>query len=370
MATAPSTSPPRRRRRIRTRRPGTRIVGLKVTDSRGASSITTKAITAQGTNLALNRPVERFVDLWGGVRSGKGRRREWRHTLVEPVQRSAMAHGGPGSDVLDQRRQAVVANRIRQGLPHRGLVRRRGVDHDLTAPRRVTAVSTTSPACRELDDMCACSARRAALVTVIRFGSSRSTAQCRRTHHQSRRSQRLDLLPPGKWDRSLRSAAAPRDAEDGPLPASALSWSLVLQHCPSTCHTHAVQSWQGVSDGSFTAPDHDYPTYLELTLTATDSARSHRPIGRAARSKDRPARLSDIALGPSDHRERGDRYDPVLPDSHFGIEQLDQRAVAADVRNRDLRLRLMVRRGRADAQHRGQCGTRRIPRPSWELRRW
>jgi uncharacterized repeat protein (TIGR01451 family) len=61
------------------------------------------------------------------------------------------------------------------------------------------------------------------------------------------------------------------DAEDGNLPASALSWTLVLQHCPSTCHTHSIQSWNGVASGSFVTPDHEYPSYLELTLTATDS---------------------------------------------------------------------------------------------------
>jgi hypothetical protein len=63
------------------------------------------------------------------------------------------------------------------------------------------------------------------------------------------------------------------DAEDGSLPASALSWALVLQHCPSTCHAHVVQTFAGAS-GSFTAPDHEYPSYLELRLTATDSAGS------------------------------------------------------------------------------------------------
>jgi hypothetical protein len=32
-----------------------------------------------------------------------------------------------------------------------------------------------------------------------------------------------------------------------------------------------VQDFDGVASGSFTAPDHEYPSYLELTLTATDS---------------------------------------------------------------------------------------------------
>jgi PKD repeat protein len=61
------------------------------------------------------------------------------------------------------------------------------------------------------------------------------------------------------------------DAQDGALPASALSWDLLLQHCPSNCHTHVVQSFAGVAGGSFVAPDHEAPVYLELRLTATDS---------------------------------------------------------------------------------------------------
>jgi len=63
------------------------------------------------------------------------------------------------------------------------------------------------------------------------------------------------------------------DTQDGTLPASALAWSVVLHHCstPTDCHTHAVQSFSGVASGSFSAPDHAYPCWLELQLTATDS---------------------------------------------------------------------------------------------------
>jgi glucose/arabinose dehydrogenase len=62
------------------------------------------------------------------------------------------------------------------------------------------------------------------------------------------------------------------DPEQGALPASALSWTLVIQHCPAGgCHTHTVQTWPGVASGSFVAPDHEYPSYLTLRLTATDS---------------------------------------------------------------------------------------------------
>jgi PKD repeat protein len=63
------------------------------------------------------------------------------------------------------------------------------------------------------------------------------------------------------------------DPQQGTLPASALAWHLRLQHCSdvNTCHTHFLQDWTGVASGSFTAPDHDYPSYLELELVATDA---------------------------------------------------------------------------------------------------
>jgi glucose/arabinose dehydrogenase len=66
-------------------------------------------------------------------------------------------------------------------------------------------------------------------------------------------------------------AGSATDAQQGTLPASGLSWELIQQHCPSNCHTHLVQTWPGVASGSFAAPDHEYPSYLELRLTATDA---------------------------------------------------------------------------------------------------
>jgi len=61
------------------------------------------------------------------------------------------------------------------------------------------------------------------------------------------------------------------DPQQGGLGAAALQWELVVQHCPSNCHTHQIQTWSGVATGSFTTPDHEYPSYLELRLTATDA---------------------------------------------------------------------------------------------------
>ncbi|HYN97975.1 MAG TPA: discoidin domain-containing protein [Pilimelia sp.] len=63
------------------------------------------------------------------------------------------------------------------------------------------------------------------------------------------------------------------DDQQGTLPAGGLHWRLVQQHCHTldNCHAHTVQDWSGVASGAFVAPDHEYPSYLELVLTATDA---------------------------------------------------------------------------------------------------
>jgi PKD repeat protein len=71
-------------------------------------------------------------------------------------------------------------------------------------------------------------------------------------------------------------AGSATDQQDGVLPETALDWELILHHCPSNCHQHPIQSWSDTDGGNaadhFFAPDHEYPSHLELKLTATDSA--------------------------------------------------------------------------------------------------
>jgi glucose/arabinose dehydrogenase/PKD repeat protein len=64
------------------------------------------------------------------------------------------------------------------------------------------------------------------------------------------------------------------DPQQGALPGSALRWRLLLHHCYSAdnCHVHTYQEWNGVASASFTAPDHEYPSHLELVLSATDAS--------------------------------------------------------------------------------------------------
>lgn len=60
------------------------------------------------------------------------------------------------------------------------------------------------------------------------------------------------------------------DGEDGALTGDALKWQIIMHHCPSDCHTHAITGQDGES-GEFVAPDHEYPSWIELRLTVTDS---------------------------------------------------------------------------------------------------
>jgi PKD repeat protein len=61
------------------------------------------------------------------------------------------------------------------------------------------------------------------------------------------------------------------DGQDGSLPPAALAWTVILRHCTTGCHDHIVQTLSGVASGSFSAPNHDYPSSLIIQLQATDS---------------------------------------------------------------------------------------------------
>ena len=70
---------------------------------------------------------------------------------------------------------------------------------------------------------------------------------------------------------ALPFAGTATDAQDGTLPASAYSWELLMHHCPAGCHTHPIEVVTNTTTGAFVAPDHEYPSHLELRLTVTDS---------------------------------------------------------------------------------------------------
>ena len=63
------------------------------------------------------------------------------------------------------------------------------------------------------------------------------------------------------------------DPQDGALGAASMSWTLIMRHCETEndCHSHTIQTYPGIAKGEFFAPDHDFPSHLELRLTVTDS---------------------------------------------------------------------------------------------------
>ncbi|HVQ58803.1 MAG TPA: LamG-like jellyroll fold domain-containing protein [Solirubrobacterales bacterium] len=64
------------------------------------------------------------------------------------------------------------------------------------------------------------------------------------------------------------------DPQEGTLAAAKMSWTLIMRHCETLddCHSHTIKSFPGVSEEKFIAPDHEFPSHLELRLTVTDSS--------------------------------------------------------------------------------------------------
>ena len=74
-------------------------------------------------------------------------------------------------------------------------------------------------------------------------------------------------------DQVLDLSGTATDAEDGAVAASTYTWQVNLHHCSSAtdCHVHPLQTISGQPSTSIVAPNHEYPAYLMLTLTVTDS---------------------------------------------------------------------------------------------------
>ena len=90
------------------------------------------------------------------------------------------------------------------------------------------------------------------------------------------------------------------DGHGNPLPPSALTWSVLLHHCvgePGRLPHPFPANFDGVASGSFNAPDHEYPSYLEISTHRDRSSKwptDHDE--RAARPTDRDV---DVHSTPS-----------------------------------------------------------------------
>ncbi len=106
--------------------------------------------------------------------------------------------------------------------------------------------------------------------------------------------------PDLKWkvDDRIEFSGTATDFQGTPIPPSGLTWDINLRHCDrisGSCHTHPLQSFSGVAGGSFDAPDHEFPSHLEIELTATDS---HGLRGTASRRLDPKTVQLTLASNP------------------------------------------------------------------------
>ena len=155
------------------------------------------------------------------------------------------------------------------------------------------------------------------------------------------------------------------DWQGGALPASGLSWKLLLQHCGAggqDCHTHTVQTWTGAASGTFVAPDHEYPSYLELELTATDASGLTDTRHATARPADRRPHVRDGARRPRAVGRLVHGCGAVHADRHPGLHAGAQRTGAADARRPDLRVHRLVGRRRPDPRDHRAGERRHLPR--------
>ena len=113
-----------------------------------------------------------------------------------------------------------------------------------------------------------------AVLTVTDSKGAFSMAQVPITAGNSKPTAFIDAPGAGlqwKVGQSIPFSGHATDPNEGSLPPSAFLWEVILHHCPSNCHTHPIQSFPGVTTASFSAPDHDYPSHLEIKLTVTDA---------------------------------------------------------------------------------------------------
>ncbi|TFV73956.1 hypothetical protein E4P40_19910, partial [Blastococcus sp. CT_GayMR20] len=96
---------------------------------------------------------------------------------------------------------------------------------------------------------------------------------------------------------TLAFSGSASDPQDGALPASALTWEAILQHCPSACHAHPLQTFTGVASGSFPAVDHEFPAYIDLKLTATDSTGATASVTRRLDPRTVPITVNSAPQG-------------------------------------------------------------------------
>jgi len=115
------------------------------------------------------------------------------------------------------------------------------------------------------------------------------------------------------------------DAEDGTVAPGGLQWTVQIRHCPGGegCHTHFLTGLDGVAGGSVVGPDHEYPSYLRITLTATDSSGLRDTVTRDVYPSTRDVTLDSkprgIPLTLGEEAGNSRRTQTVIAGSHLTL---------------------------------------------------
>lgn len=107
-------------------------------------------------------------------------------------------------------------------------------------------------------------------------------------------------LPSQKWsvgdtiDLNAKAFDANNVEINNPLP---YYWVTRMAHCPDpahpeACHVHPLQTFSGIRHAEFTAPQHEYPSYIEIVLRVSDK----RGLSGVASLNLQPSTV-DVALG-------------------------------------------------------------------------
>ncbi len=119
-------------------------------------------------------------------------------------------------------------------------------------------------------------ANRTASVRVVDQGHS-SVAQL--TVYPGDTPPQLEIEEPNDGSRwgvgqAIHFSGNATEGDGEPLPTARLYWRSRLYHCPGgpeSCHAHPLQVFPALESGTLIAPDHDLPSHIELSLSATDA---------------------------------------------------------------------------------------------------
>ncbi len=147
------------------------------------------------------------------------------------------------------------------------------------------------------------------------------------------------------------------DPQDDTLPASSMTWTIILQHCPSNCHAHTLQTLTGVASGSFVAPDHEYPSYLQVRLSVVDSGGLANTKTVSIQPKTVALTFASNPVRPAARRRRRDREaTPFTRTVIVGSSALGERTGPPDAGGRHVLVPDVVGRRGADPHDRGATG--------------